>query len=147
MILNKEVEQINARRTFENLFKIFVVPIVNENDTTATSEIKYGDNDRLASRVAQMCSADLLILLSDINGLYSSDPNKKLIKEVKILNKEILASAEKKRSAYGSGGMATKLDAAKICMNSGCHMFIKKHMLSKLIKKTETGNLPKNFKT
>jgi glutamate 5-kinase len=130
---------LNARRTFENLFKIGAIPIVNENDTTATSEIKYGDNDRLAARVAQIVGADTLIIFTDVDGLYkNNNTKKKLIKEVKILNKEILASAEKKRSAYGSGGMATKLDAAKICMNSGCKMYITNgqylNPLSKLIK-------------
>jgi len=130
---------LNARRTFENLFKIGAIPIVNENDTTATSEIKYGDNDRLAARVAQIVGADTLIIFTDVDGLYkNNNTKKKLINEVKILNKEILASAEKKRSAYGSGGMATKLDAAKICMNSGCKMYITNgqylNPLSKLIK-------------
>ena len=105
---------INIKRTFENLFKLGAIPIVNENDTTATSEIKYGDNDRLAARVAQIISADVLINFSDVNGLYESSKSKKIIKEVKNINDEI----------YGSGGMSTKLDAAKICMNSGCHMAI-----------------------
>ena len=74
---------LNARRTFENLFKLKAIPIVNENDTTATSEIKYGDNDRLAARVAQIVGADLLIILSDVDGLYEKISNKKsLIKEV-----------------------------------------------------------------
>ena len=79
---------LNAKRTFDNLFKLGFVPIVNENDTIATSEIKYGDNDRLASRVAQIASADLFGLLSDVNGLYTQNPkiykNAKLYKEIKI---------------------------------------------------------------
>jgi glutamate 5-kinase len=115
---------LNVRRTFENLFKLNAIPIVNENDTTATSEIKYGDNDRLAARVAQIIGADTLIIFSDINGLYENSKNKKLIKEVKEINKNIYSFAEKKIKNYGSGGMITKLDAAKICMNSGCNMFI-----------------------
>ena len=113
---------LNIRRTFENLFKIKVVPIVNENDTTATSEIKYGDNDRLAARVAQIVNADALILLSNVNGLY--DNKKKLIKSVDTISDEILNLANKDISNYGSGGMITKIEAAKICMNAGCLMYI-----------------------
>ena len=115
---------INIKRTFENLFKLGAIPIVNENDTTATSEIKYGDNDRLAARVAQIISADVLINFSDVNGLYESSKSKKIIKEVKNINDEIYSFVENKKNSYGSGGMSTKLDAAKICMNSGCHMAI-----------------------
>ena len=85
---------INAKRTFENLFKLNYIPIVNENDTIATSEIKYGDNDRLASRVAQITNADTLILLSDVDGLYTKNPkifkDAKLIKQVDDLNKDII---------------------------------------------------------
>ena len=113
---------LNIRRTFENLFKIKAVPIVNENDTTATSEIKYGDNDRLAARVAQIVNADALILLSNVNGLY--DSKKKLIKSVDTISDEILNLANKDISNYGSGGMITKIEAAKICMNAGCLMYI-----------------------
>ena len=116
---------LNARRTFENLFKLGAVPIVNENDTTATSEIKYGDNDRLAARVAQIIGADLLIILSDVDGLYKTVSNKKsLIKKVEIIDGDIFSLVNKKFNTYGSGGMLTKLEAAKICMNSGCNMLI-----------------------
>jgi glutamate 5-kinase len=116
---------LNARRTFENLFKLGAVPIVNENDTTATSEIKYGDNDRLASRVAQIIGADLLIILTDVDGLYKTVSNKKsLIKKVEVINNDIFDLVDKKFNTYGSGGMLTKLEAAKICMNSGCNMLI-----------------------
>ena len=115
---------LNVRRTFENLFKLDAIPIVNENDTTATSEIKYGDNDRLAARVAQIIGADTLIILSDVDGLYDKSNKRKLIKEVRNINNETYALADKKINKYGSGGMITKLDAAQICMNSGCHMFI-----------------------
>ena len=114
---------LNVRRTFDNLFKLKAIPIVNENDTTATSEIKYGDNDRLAARVAQIIGADTLIIFSDVDGLYDKG-NKKIIKEVKDLNKNIFNLADSKINSYGSGGMATKLEAAGICMNAGCHMFI-----------------------
>jgi glutamate 5-kinase len=116
---------LNARRTFENLFKLGSVPVVNENDTTATSEIKYGDNDRLAARVAQIIGADLLIILSDVDGLYKTVSNKKsLIKKVEVINNNIFSVIDKKFNAYGSGGMLTKIEAAKICMNAGCNMLI-----------------------
>jgi|TARA_B110001450_G_scaffold231101_1_gene232747 glutamate 5-kinase len=116
---------LNARRTFENLFKLKAIPIVNENDTTATTEIKYGDNDRLAARVAQIIGADLLIILSDIDGLYEKRSYKKsLIKEVIIIDKNIFSLVEKKINTNSSGGMLTKLEAAKICMNAGCDMLI-----------------------
>ena len=129
---------LNVRRTFENLFKLHAIPIVNENDATATSEIKYGDNDRLAARVAQIIGADTLIILSDVDGLYDKTKKKKLIAEVKNINKSIYELAEKKINNYGSGGMVTKLDAAKICMNAGCYMFIgngkKKKPIKNMIK-------------
>ena len=116
---------LNARRTFENLFKLGAIPIVNENDTTATTEIKYGDNDRLAARVAQIIGADLLIILSDVDGLYQRTSNKKsLVKNVSTIDNSILKLVNNKKNSYGSGGMQTKLEAAKICMNSGCHMSI-----------------------
>ncbi len=139
---------LNVRRTFENLFKLDAIPIVNENDTTATSEIKYGDNDRLAARVAQIIGADTLIILSDVDGLYDKSNKKKLIEEVRDINKDTYALADKKINKYGSGGMITKLDAAQICMNSGCHMFIgngkKKNPLKNMIKnKRYTCFIPK----
>ena len=116
---------LNIKRTFENLFKLGTIPIVNENDTTATSEIKYGDNDRLAARVAQIIGADTLVIFSDVDGLYQDSKSKKsLLKEVKNLDNKIYALADKKINAFGSGGMFTKLEAAKICMNSGCYMYI-----------------------
>ena len=114
---------LNVRRTFDNLFKLKAIPIVNENDTTATSEIKYGDNDRLAARVAQIIGADTLIIFSDVDGLYDKG-NKKIIKEVKNLNNSIYKLVDAKMNSYGSGGMITKLKAASICINAGCHMFI-----------------------
>ena len=128
---------LNVRRTFDNLFKLKAIPIVNENDTTATSEIKYGDNDRLAARVAQIIGADTLIIFSDVDGLYNKN-KKELIKEVKDLNDNIYKLADNKINNYGSGGMMTKLEAAKICMNSGCYMFIAngsvKNPINKMIK-------------
>ena len=120
----KRRRSLNARRTIENLLSMGIIPIVNENDTTATTEIKYGDNDRLASRVAQIINSDCLILLSDVNGLYTVNPklNKKtnLIKTVNIIDKEIeKISTNNSINKYGSGGMVTKIEAAKICQLSG----------------------------
>ena len=130
---------INARRTIDNLLKMEIVPIVNENDTTATTEIKYGDNDRLAARVAQIISANVLINFSDIDGLYDSSEKRKIIREVTNIDDKVYSFVENKKNSYGSGGMSTKLDAAKICMNSGCYMAIAngKHTnpLHKLVKK------------
>ena len=115
---------INVRRTFDNLFKLNAIPVVNENDSTATSEIKYGDNDRLAARVAQIIGADMLILFSDVDGLYDKSKGKKIIREVTSINNKITSLIDNKKNKFGSGGIATKLDAAKISMNSGSHMFI-----------------------
>jgi len=130
---------LNAKRTFENLFNLNFIPIVNENDSIATSEIKYGDNDRLASRVAQISGADSLILLSDVDGLYTKNPklNKdaQLIKEIKDINKDIVQIAIKGISEHGTGGMKTKIDAAKICQLSGCSMVIANGLYFRPIKK------------
>jgi len=119
---------INARRTIDNLLAMEIVPIVNENDTTATTEIKYGDNDRLAARVSQIISADCLILLSDVDGLYTGNPKKnkdtKLIQTVKEIDEKIKKYGTRAENLYGSGGMKTKIDAAKICQLSGCYMVI-----------------------
>ncbi|MEO0036646.1 MAG: hypothetical protein RLZZ501_2669 [Pseudomonadota bacterium] len=119
---------LNARATLETLLRLGTVPVINENDTVATAEIRFGDNDRLAARVAQMVSADALVLFSDIDGLYSADPRKdpaaRFIPEVRELTPEIEAMAGDPGSAYGSGGMVTKLAAAKICLSAGCKMAI-----------------------
>ena len=119
---------INAKRTFENLFQLDYIPIVNENDTIATSEIKYGDNDRLASRVAQITNADTLILLSDVDGLFTKNPkihkDAKLIKKINNLGKDIKYINTKGMTEFGKGGMDTKIEAAKICNLAGCNMII-----------------------
>ena len=129
---------LNVRRTFDNLFKLNAIPIVNENDTTATAEIKYGDNDRLAARVAQIIGADTLIILSDVDGLYDKSKQKKIILKVSKIDEKINFLIDNKKNNYGSGGISTKLDAAKICMNSGCHMFLangkKKNPIKNMIK-------------
>tara|TARA_B100000941_G_scaffold290056_1_gene270947 strand:+ start:286 stop:1392 length:1107 start_codon:yes stop_codon:yes gene_type:complete len=148
----KRRRAINAKRTIENLFGLNFVPIVNENDTIATSEIKYGDNDRLASRVAQICDADCLILLSDVDGLYTKNPkihkDAKLLKKIENIDQNIVRLASGKTSEYGSGGMKTKIDAAKICALSGCKMAIanglKERPLNNILdKQTCTWFIPK----
>lgn len=119
---------LNARETFSSLLKHRVIPIVNENDTVATAEIKVGDNDRLAARVAVMTSADILVLFSDIEGLYDKDPRKhadaEFIAQVEVMNAEILAMGGNAASGAASGGMKTKLDAATMVMAAGCSMAI-----------------------
>ena len=119
---------LNARATMSALLELGAVPVVNENDTVATAEIRFGDNDRLAARVAAMISADLLVLLSDIDGLYSGNPRRdsaaRHVAEVATINDEVLAMAGTANAAYASGGMVTKLEAARIAMNAGCGMII-----------------------
>ena len=134
---------LNARNTLDTLLaQSNVIPLINENDTVATAEIRFGDNDRLSARVAQMAGADALILLSDIDGLYSADPRKnadaQFIAEVATINAEIEAMAGGAGSDIGSGGMITKIAAAKIATAAGCHMVIAKgqddHALAALLK-------------
>jgi glutamate 5-kinase len=119
---------LNARATFAQLLALGAVPVVNENDTIATAEIRFGDNDRLAARVAQMVSADMLVLLSDIDGLYTADPRRnpdaRHIPLIRNLEPEIEAMAGNAPPGYSSGGMVTKLAAARIAMSAGCHMVI-----------------------
>ncbi|MGI9413285.1 MAG: glutamate 5-kinase [Hyphomicrobiales bacterium] len=119
---------LNARNTIAALLRHGAVPVINENDTVATSEIRYGDNDRLAARVASMISADCLVLLSDVDGFYTAapdaDPSARLIPEVTRITPEIEAMAGKSRTNVGSGGMITKLEAAKIAVGAGAHMAI-----------------------
>ncbi len=135
---------INAKRTFENLFQLDYIPIVNENDTIATSEIKYGDNDRLASRVAQITNADTLILLSDVDGLFTKNPkiykDAKLIKKINDLSKDTTNINIKGMTKIGKGGMSTKLEAAKICNLSGCNMIIANGLYLSPITKIEKKN-------
>ncbi|UTW55829.1 glutamate 5-kinase [Kordiimonas sp. SCSIO 12610] len=119
---------LNARGTLEALLSKDIIPIINENDTVATSEIKFGDNDRLAARVAQLAGADLLFLLSDIDGLYSADPRTdktaKFFPVVTEITPEILQMAGPTNTDHGTGGMATKIAAAQIALTSGCSMII-----------------------
>ncbi|KQT65997.1 MULTISPECIES: glutamate 5-kinase [unclassified Aureimonas] len=119
---------LNARATVGTLLSFGAIPVINENDTVATTEIRYGDNDRLAARVATMMSADLLVLLSDIDGLYTappaSDPNARHIETVPAITPEIEAMAGGAASIFSRGGMKTKIDAGKIATAAGAEMII-----------------------
>jgi glutamate 5-kinase len=119
---------LNARGTLSTLLSLGAVPVINENDTVATAEIRYGDNDRLAARVAQMVGADCLVLLSDIDGLYTAnphvDPDAQFIARVLEITPAIEAMAGGSSSDMGSGGMQTKIAAAKIAVAAGCHLCI-----------------------
>jgi glutamate 5-kinase len=119
---------LNARATLTALLAVGAVPVINENDTVATAELRFGDNDRLAARVAQMASADTLVLLSDIDGLYTADPRTDPaalhLPEVAEMTAEIEAMAGEARPGISTGGMVTKLAAAKIAMAAGCRMAI-----------------------
>jgi glutamate 5-kinase len=119
---------LNARATINQLLRIGAIPIINENDTVATSEIRYGDNDRLAARVATMTGADLLVLLSDIDGLYTApphlDPEARFLENIPAITPEIEAMAGGAASELSRGGMRTKIDAGKIATSAGCAMVI-----------------------
>jgi glutamate 5-kinase len=119
---------LNARETLETLLGLGAVPLINENDTVATEEIRFGDNDRLAARVAQMVGADTLVLLSDVDGLYTADPlsdnSAVLVPEVREITPEMEAMAGEARHGDGTGGMVTKLMAARISIAAGCVMVI-----------------------
>lgn len=121
---------LNARATLRTLLDLGAVPMINENDTVATAEIRYGDNDRLAARVAGMMQADMLVLLSDVDGLYSADPNGDLaathIAEVRAITPAIEAIAGESISGVGRGGMASKMIAAKMATAAGCEVLIAK---------------------
>jgi len=119
---------LNAKGTLGKLLEHRIVPVINENDTVATEEIRYGDNDRLAARVAQMVMADGLVLLSDVDGFYTADPAKhpdaEHIATVAKIRDEMFAFAGESRSEFGSGGMATKLQAARIATRAGCSTIV-----------------------
>ncbi len=140
---------LNARHTFQTLFRYRVVPIVNENDTVAVEEIRFGDNDTLAALVASLVDADLLVLLTDLEGFFTADPRKagesSLIPEVTEITPELEACAGGKGSPLATGGMETKLQAAKIAVNSGIPMVIANGMypgvLARLLKGERVGTL------
>ena len=121
-------KHLNARTTMMALLQLNAVPVVNENDTVATAEIRFGDNDRLAARVAAMIGADLLVLLSDVDGLYTANPNgdntATHIGKIVQITPDIMAMAGPANAAYASGGMVTKLEAARIATSAGCQMII-----------------------
>jgi len=134
---------LNARGTLNTLLALRAVPVINENDTVATAEIRYGDNDRLAARVAQMVGADCLVLLSDIDGLYTANPHEvpeaEFISRVLEVTPAIEAMAGGVTSSMGSGGMQTKIAAAKIAVGAGCHMCIAKGAALRPLKRIEEG--------
>ena len=135
---------LNARDTISILLKSDVTPVINENDSVSNEEIKFGDNDRLAARVAQIINADFLILLSDVDGLYDKNPklhkNAQLIKRINKINEKLFKKLTDETNELGSGGMLTKVKAAKIASNSGCITIISsgkvKRPLSNIIKGT-----------
>ena len=143
---------LNGRATINALLDLNIIPVINENDTVATDEIRYGDNDRLAARTAQMVGADTLILLSDVDGLYSADPhtdaNAKHLDIIENLSSKIMAmgGSANKASGLGSGGMATKLAAAQIAIQAGCFMCIMDGRKNAPIKRLRNGEACSWFK-
>ena len=142
----RDVSRYNAKNTFNQLLAMGVIPIVNENDTVSTDEIEFGDNDTLSAVVAALSGADLLILLSDIDGLYTDDPrsseNARFIECIPFIDEHIYDMAKGASSDFGTGGMVTKIDAARIATDSGCDMIIANgadfHIIHKI---TEGGNV------
>jgi glutamate 5-kinase len=134
---------LNARQTIDTLLTERAVPVVNENDTVATAEIRYGDNDRLSARVASMMSADCLVLLSDVDGLYTappgSDSDARLIPEVRQITPEIEAMAGGAENELSRGGMVTKIEAGKIALASGTHMVITSGTVEHPLRRLEAG--------
>ena len=136
-------QYLNGRATLKQLLKLGAVPIINENDTIATSEIRYGDNDRLAARVATMIGADLLVLLSDIDGLYTApphlDPDARFLTEIEAITQDIEAMAGGAASELSRGGMRTKIEAGKIATTAGCAMIIASGKIDHPLKAIEDG--------
>ena len=143
------VSRYNAANTFNELFQLGVIPIVNENDTVATDEIEFGDNDTLSAIVAALIHADLLILLSDIDGLYTDDPHSspdaEFIEQVDVIGEELVRMAKGSSSSVGTGGMATKISAARIATDAGADMVIANaenvEIIQDIINGTNVGNL------
>ncbi|HEV2651214.1 MAG TPA: glutamate 5-kinase [Rhizomicrobium sp.] len=140
---------LNARATLKTLLQMKAVPVINENDTVATAEIRYGDNDRLAARVASMMEADMLVLLSDVDGLYSADPTRdpraQHIPEVAGITPAIEAMAGESVSGFGRGGMASKIAAARIATAAGCSVLIGKGKTDHPIAAIRTGERHTRF--
>ena len=127
--MTNDASRYNAQNTFDELLNLGAVPIVNENDTVSTHEIQFGDNDRLSAVVSALIGADLLILLSDIDGLYTDDPRKnpdaKFVSFIPEINEELMGMGkDSSGSDVGTGGMTAKLVAARIATDSGCDMVI-----------------------
>lgn len=146
-----DISRKNARDTFEELLSLGVIPIVNENDTVSTDEVdlEFGDNDTLSAIVTALIQADVLILLSDIDGLYTDDPHNNpdahFIKQVKVIDEELESMGKGSSSLVGTGGMATKISAAKIATNAGANMVIangeKVSVVTKIMNGEEVGTL------
>jgi glutamate 5-kinase len=134
---------LNARKTLLTLLGLGAVPVINENDTVATQELRYGDNDRLAARVSQMISAECLVLLSDIDGLYTADPraddSARHVEEVSELTREFFDMAGGPGSSHGSGGMRTKVEAARIAVSAGCRMAIASGRVARTVRALLSG--------
>lgn len=149
-----DISRTNARNTFEELFTMGVIPVVNENDTVSTDEIEFGDNDTLSALVTALIEANLLILLSDIDGLYTDDPKKnadaKFIHYVDEITDELCEMGKDSSSLVGTGGMATKISAAKISTDSGADMVIANgedvYVVSDIINGVEVGTFFKAHK-
>ena len=145
----REKSRFNARNTFDQLLDMGVIPIVNENDTIATYEIEFGDNDTLSAVVAALAGADLLILLSDIDGLYTDDPNRnpnaEFIECVNYIDDRLYQMAGGASSSFGTGGMITKLDAACIATDSGCDMIVANgadfHIINSIMRGEKVGTM------
>jgi len=140
---------LNARATLKTLIELGSIAVINENDTVATAEIRYGDNDRLAARVASMMEADRLVLLSDVDGLYTADPsrnaNAEHIPEVGVITPQIEAMASESASAFGRGGMSSKLVAAKLATAAGCDVIIAKGTVEHPIDAVRKGGRATHF--
>jgi len=140
---DERIRYLNATNALLTLLKMEVIPIINENDTVAVEEIKFGDNDTLSALVAGLVDADMLIILSDVNGLYDADPrsseNARLLSRVEEITPEMEASSHSRGSSFSSGGMYTKLKAAKICMAAGITMIIANSAEDDVIRRIITG--------
>ena len=149
MVETNKVMNVNAKNTINDLLEMGVIPIVNENDTISTYEIDFGDNDTLSSVVARLVDADLLMLLSDIDGLYTDDPrinkNAKLVAEVNVIDEKLRAMGKDSYSNIGTGGMATKINAANLCMEKGIDTVIANSNdlknIRKIVKGEEIGTI------
>ena len=139
----RRAQYMNARATLEALLSLGALPVVNQNDTVATAEIRCGDNGRLAARVAQVAGADCLVLLADVDGLYTADPNKdpaaSFVREVLKISPEIEAMAGRSASDGGTGGMASKILAARIAVAAGCHVCIAARRIRHPLRRIEEG--------